>query len=280
MSTPWAHEENMHLVADYFAMLGEERARIAYSKAGHLRALTAMLSRRRTRPAIEKKHQNVSAIMLELGFPYIDGYKPLSNYQAGLREAVVAKLESDRTLRKVLDDEAGHPVAAAPVDDILACLDSPPEAGAKRGKRRLATPHPFLGVNYLERESRNQALGRAGEEFVVQFEQARLGREGRADLAKRVEHSAVECGDGLGFDVRSFDSDGAERLIEAKTTTYPKYTPFYISLNETEVSRMQSARWHLYRVFDFRSSPRFFVLRGAIETTCVLTPATFTARTR
>lgn len=280
MGTPWADEENVRLVNDYFDMLCDERAAKPYSKADHLRALTLMLSRRRTRPAIEKKHHNVSAIMLELGFPYIDGYKPLRNYQESLREAVVAKLASDRTLETLLDEEAGHPIAAAPVDDILACLDDPPEEDARGGKRRQVAIRPLAGVNYLERESRNQALGKAGEEFVVQFERARLVREGRADLAERVEHSAVERGDGLGFDIRSFDGDGADRFIEAKTTTYPKHTPFYVSHYEVEVSRLHEVRWHLYRVFQFRSSPRLFMLRGAIETTCVLRPAAFTARAR
>jgi hypothetical protein len=42
---------------------------------------------------------------------------------------------------------------------------------------------------------------------------------GRDDLAQKVEWVAVTIGEGLGFDVLSFDADdGSERLIEVKTT--------------------------------------------------------------
>ena len=37
--------------------------------------------------AVERKFQNVSAILDEAGLPWIDGYKPLSNYQDELARA-------------------------------------------------------------------------------------------------------------------------------------------------------------------------------------------------
>lgn len=36
--------------------------------------------------AIEFKHANISAILIEIGFPYLDGYKPRGNYQELLRK--------------------------------------------------------------------------------------------------------------------------------------------------------------------------------------------------
>jgi hypothetical protein len=45
-----------------------------YSKAAHRRALRPLLDPRRTDSAIEFKHQNISAVMLGLGLPYICGY--------------------------------------------------------------------------------------------------------------------------------------------------------------------------------------------------------------
>jgi hypothetical protein len=49
-------------------------------------------------PMIEFKYQNVSAAMLDLGLPYIRGYKPRSNYQAALTAEIQRRLEADPTL--------------------------------------------------------------------------------------------------------------------------------------------------------------------------------------
>ena len=73
--------------------------------------------------------------------------------------------------------------------DILARLESPPEipdvsAKSSRESPRIISP---TGVNYLEIEARNHSLGEAGEKFVINFECARLIREGRGSLAERVE---------------------------------------------------------------------------------------------
>src|SRR6478609_11823429 len=79
-SVPWSREEVEATVADYLQMLSFELAGQAYNKAAHNRALLRQLNQR-TRGAIELKHQNISAILLEQGFAYIPGYKPMGNYQ-------------------------------------------------------------------------------------------------------------------------------------------------------------------------------------------------------
>jgi hypothetical protein len=135
-----------------------------------------------------------------------------------------------------------------------------------------------LPENCLEREARNRSLGMAGEEFVLNFERARLTKERRDDLAGRVEHVAKTKGDGEGFDVLSFDRRGVERLIEVKTTRYGRESPFYVSRNEVIVSQEQRERYFLYRVFEFRQSPKLFSLQGAFPDICVLDPASFVAR--
>jgi hypothetical protein len=76
----WSREEVEATVADYFAMLDQELRGLDYSKTQHRRALSLLVNQR-TDAAIERKHQNISAILRELGFPYIFGYKPLPNYQ-------------------------------------------------------------------------------------------------------------------------------------------------------------------------------------------------------
>lgn len=85
-------------------------------------------------------------------------------------------------------------------------------------------------------------------------------------------------GPSAGFDVRSFEEDGSDRFIEAKTTKYGKHTPFFVTPNELRFSRENSSRYFLYRIFKFRKSPRLFALHGYLENRCILEPSEFIAR--
>ena len=91
-------------------------------------------------------------------------------------------------------------------------------------------------------------------------------------LADRVEHVSQTNGDGLGYDVLSFDASGKERFIEVKTTSFGKETPFFISRNEVEFSRANDAHFHNYRLFEFRKSPRLFDRAGPVKCNCLLNP--------
>jgi len=100
---PWTQEEVRLAVADYKRMLVQELNGQKYSKTHHRRALQALLQDR-SEGSIERKHQNISAILHELECPWIVGYKPLGNYQALLVEAVVETLVND----PIFDQAARH----------------------------------------------------------------------------------------------------------------------------------------------------------------------------
>ncbi len=87
MGGVWTGEQNDAIVADYFAMLADDIAGRAYSKAQHNRLLQAVIGR--PRGSIEYKHQNISAVLKGLGEDWIPGYKPAFNFQASLVDAVV-----------------------------------------------------------------------------------------------------------------------------------------------------------------------------------------------
>lgn len=129
--------------------------------------------------------------------------------------------------------------------------------------------------DYLEREARNASLGLAGEEFVLQYEHFRLYQLGKPELADKVEHVAKTRGDGLGFDVLSFEASGEERLIEVKTTAFGKETPFFISRNEVRFAEEHETDYQLYRLYNFRQSPKMFQLAGRVQNHCQLSPVTF-----
>ena len=96
-------------------------------------------------------------------------------------------------------------------------------------------------------DARRRSLGTKGEEFVLWFERRRLEEAGEPGLARDVEHISDTRGDGAGYDIRSFETNGRERLIEVKTTTYGKHHPFIVSVNEVEFSNDFASEYHLYR---------------------------------
>lgn len=272
----WSRAEVEAIVADYLHMLTLELAGQIYSKTAHRRALQLKLNNR-SDGSIEFKHSNISAAMLTLGFPYIRGYQPRSNFQALL----LSVLEEQVGARPALDQAAmaavQHP-AIAPLQSDFSHV----KAHAPIRQHRISeaqTPPTFAGVkrDYLEREAQNHSLGLAGEEFVLQYEHWRLNQLGQPKLADRVEHISRTKGDGCGFDVLSYETDGRERFVEVKTTTFGKDTPFFVSKGELALSSQAKDQFHLYRLFEFRKTPRLFSLVGALEQHCSLDPITYRA---
>lgn len=260
-------------------MLRKELREESYNKSAHRRVLSEALDGR-SDGSIERKHQNISAVLIELGYPYIFGYKPLRNYQHLLAEVVASRVASDRIMKAEVEAAVVANAAVPTVTQILARLEDPPVPrkltySATREAKRLPRITDFS--NYLEKEARNASLGLAGERFVINFERARLIFRGREALADKIEHIPSTMGDGAGFDVRSFEEDGSDRLIEVKTTAFGKQTPFFISRNEVRLSREREDRFYLYRLFRFRQDPRLFMLPGSVERSCNLDPANFQA---
>ncbi|MBI3868662.1 MAG: DUF3883 domain-containing protein [Verrucomicrobia bacterium] len=281
MSDNWSHKEVEATVSDYFEMLVMELRGDPFNKAEHNRNLQKLLTNR-SKGAIEKKHQNISAVLIELGYPYIDGYKPLGNYQELLYGVVEERLIGAVGLSQAAAAAVEERIETPPiVSDVLAILVSRPSREQDRPKlydpaQQVRRPGP-VRRNYLEMESRNQTLGLAGEKLVLEFEHKRLWQAGKMDLANRVEHVADTTGDHLGFDIKSFETDGRDRLIEVKTTRFGPLTPFFASKNEVEVSDTREAEYQLYRLFRFAQQPKLFVLPGSLRKTCSLDPIQFSA---
>jgi len=281
MSEDWYPDENRALIADYLSMLASELRSEDYNKTAHRRALSPLL-RGRSDGSIERKHQNVSAVLIDLGHPFISGYKPLPNYQALLFDMVADQIASNADLTLTVRAAVEAPAAVPSVNDLLSRLEGPPEPVEPTSYREIRERQPTARpiVNWLEIESRNTSLGRAGEEFVLRFERARLLVAGKEHLADRIEHISVTSGDGAGFDIRSFEENGSDRLIEVKTTAYGKPTPFFLSRNELDVSQRRAISYQLYRLFRFRKDPRLYRLAGALSDTCLLDPVQYSARVK
>ena len=280
-NTAWSREEVEATVSDYFHMLTLELSGQQYNKTEHRRALLAKLVQR-TNGAVELKHQNISAVLIELGYPYIAGYKPLGNYQLLLFDVIADRLKSDVRIDHSALAAVQMPAAAPLVEDFEKLRVEAPKISQSVREPKVANyewqSKHAIKRDYLGQEAQNSSLGLAGEEFVVDYERWRLTSAGFQKLADNVEHVSKTRGDGLGFDVRSFDANGHDRLIEVKTTSFGKETPLFITKYEVEFSRNRSDNFHLYRVFEFRRGPRFFALKGAIDKNCHLDPFTFQGR--
>lgn len=274
----WTREEVEAIVADYLKMLTLELAGQSYNKTEHRKNLQTKLNRR-TDASIEFKHCNISAAMIDLGFPYIRGYQPRSNYQALLGVIAEEQVSGAASLDQAALAAVQQPAITPTQTDFTKVIAAAPSKNDQRTLNEPRNPLTFKAVkrDYLEREAKNRSLGLAGEEFIVMFEHWRLIELGQHRLADKVEHVSQSKGDGLGFDVLSFESDGKERLIEVKTTTFGRETPFFVSRGELTLSHGAKDQFHLYRLFEFRKAPRMFDLPGALDQHCVLDPVTYRA---
>jgi hypothetical protein len=273
----WTPEEVALAVNSYLNMLQLEMAGQTYNKAAARRALHQQIPAR-SEPAIEFKHCNISAALIELGYPPIRGYQPRDNFQ---RRALFEELTRQIAIRPELEITAQRAVELPAVVPQSARFEGaqigPPPLQAKVRQVDAYRPPPVAHRDYLAREARNRSLGLAGEEFVVLFERWRLIHGGKEHLADRIEHTAKVRGDGAGYDVLSFETSGQERFIEVKTTSYAKETPFFISSGELAFANHHDSMFHLYRVFEFRRNPKLFDLQGRLDRHCQLDPVSFRA---
>ena len=251
-------------------MLRGEQTGHLPNKTAHRRALMGHIQR--SNGSIEFKHQNISAVLTQLGLPRIKGYLPRWNFQGTIADAI------GRYLQEHPDP---IPFDLAPVTGVRdppeIFEDAPPvappiNANAKKAFERIARKFdPAL------RDQRNRALGHAGEERIFDYERKRLIKADRPDLARRIRWVSQDEGDGLGYDIFSYDPSGAERLIEVKTTRGGSTTPFYLTSNENALASERPNAFRLYRVYDFSEQPRLFTLSPPLNEVLHLETLTYRA---
>lgn len=275
MPEDWSEQEVELAIADYFHMLNEELNGRPYNKSFHRKALIKLLNNR-TESSIEFKHQNISAALASFGLPFIRGYKPRWNYQ----KAMLDKKISEFLQSNFKEFENSFELFAESVPEMVkskisfdTMLVTPPKIEEMAEPRATYTRRP-VKINYLQREQQNQELGNRGESLVMQYEKWKLNELGLYSLSEKVELiSAYD--DGAGFDILSRNPNGTDKFIEVKTTKLAKETPIFFSSNEYQFSKANEDRYHLYRVFDFAKSPKFFTVKGDFDSFCRKEPVQF-----
>lgn len=113
--------------------------------------------------------------------------------------------------------------------------------------------------DYLQQQKTQLENGLEGEKFVLEIEKQRLLSHENVKLREKVEeikHVSQVDGDGLGFDILSYDiiDDCIKEIyIEVKSTKNNINTPFFMSPNEMEFAREKTVQFRIYRLYKGKS---------------------------
>lgn len=126
-------------------------------------------------------------------------------------------------------------------------------------------------VDYIQEAKNNKEIGDSGEEFVYQYERKQV-KKYKLNSQKQVRRVAKLDGDGLGYDILSYDEYGNEKYIEVKTTSGPEDGSFFITANELKMSEEYPEQYYLYRVYDFDKvamNGEISIRKGSLKELCI-----------
>ncbi len=269
--TNWTDIEIDLIIADYLEMLNFELSGQHYVKSHRNESLRQLINR--SHGSIEFKHQNISAVLRSLGYPWITGYKPMANFQRGLLSGIERMLESN--MNAILPTSQTR--EAELNEETTLFFEPPPNPTSQNTGKPDEITRLIRKFDPAKRDSRNRKLGHQGEEIVFHAERNRLNSLGRADLARKIIWVSEVQGDGAGYDILSFEANGEERLLEVKSTAGHQTTPFYISENERSLSEEQPDKFRLVRLYDLARIPRAFQIAPPLESALILQPTNYRA---
>lgn len=263
---PYADWQNNRLVAAYFELDRIQRAGGKVVKTDLYRSLAESIGG--NPGGVESKFQNISAVLASLELEYVEGLKPRPNIQQSLANAVERYLDAN------FHSAFPEPVPVEP-DPHTVLEVSPPSIAPARPRIEATVERIARKYNWAERDARNRRLGTLGENLVLRRERLMLSAAGKEKLAEKVRHVSEVDGDGLGYDILSYDPTGQIRLIEVKTTSGPATTDFFLTRLEREVSVERSDVWQLHRVHLFYKNPSIFVIKPPLDQAVNLRPETW-----
>lgn len=113
-------------------------------------------------------------------------------------------------------------------------------------------------IDYEKTNRTKQYHGTQGELLVMKYEKQRLyNNEQLKEYADRVEHVSKTQGDGLGYDIVSYDliNNKVEKIfIEVKTVIGNVNSSVNISSKELKAAEKLGEKYKIYKVFNYKSS--------------------------
>lgn len=154
-----------------------------------------------------------------------------------------------------------------------------------KNKERFSNPKK--NKNYAEEYIKKQIIGVIGEAIILKKERERLINSEQAELVEKVkdvEWSSKDIGDGLGYDIKSFDIKNGkvvDKYIEVKTTIGPD-NDFEITSPEVEKSYElnEDGIYAIARIYNLdigNKSADFYFKEGNLKSNYELKTSVYTA---
>ena len=281
----WSIEET-NLVCDLY--LHQLKSYLSEKKTltpGHTREFLAR-KLNKSNKAVRLKMHHISSILVNSDLPYLETFKPFSRVDIDFVDWKETELIKKKLLKELDTKEF--------IDLFITALSKSnysTEITENNTFEKLPKPEVFEynktisqktiricpKINYVEREIKNSKLGEAGEKWVLDFEKRRLKNIGRGDLTDKVIWASKDIGDGLGYDIISYDKDGNKLFIEVKTTCLGKYSVFYLTEREIKTAAELGNDYLIYRVFDFDKETKIYKIENNIQEELNLIPNTYRA---
>lgn len=129
---------------------------------------------------------------------------------------------------------------------------------SKEKKKNIETK-----VDYSNRSRKFKRIGDRGEQIVLRAERQFLKKNGRKDLAKLVDQIS-ERDDSVGYDIKSYELDGTEKLIEVKSTLGKiGNSNIFLSANELQVAENKE-NYYFYIIYEVGSKrPKIWKVKSS-----------------
>lgn len=126
--------------------------------------------------------------------------------------------------------------------------------------------------DYLQQQKTQLKNGSEGEKIVLEIERKRLSSHKNEKLrykVKDIRHVSQMDGDGLGYDILSYDliDDQIQEIyIEVKLTKGNINTPFFMSPNEMDFAREKTDQFRIYRLYKGESGKlNYYIIRNPLK---------------
>jgi|SRR5690554_542974 len=148
------------------------------------------------------------------------------------------------------------PIESLKFDYVELQTDELPEPTEKKKNKETK-------VDYSNRSRKFKRIGDRGEQIVLRAERQFLKKNGRKDLAKLVDQIS-ERDDSVGYDIKSYELDGTEKLIEVKSTLRKiGNSNIFLSANELQVAENKE-NYYFYIIYEVGSKrPKIWKVKSS-----------------
>ena len=148
------------------------------------------------------------------------------------------------------------PIESLKFDYVELQTDELPESKEKKKSKETK-------VDYSNRSRKFKRIGDRGEQIVLRAERQFLKKNGRKDLAKLVDQIS-ERDDSVGYDIKSYELDGTEKLIEVKSTLRKiGNSNIFLSANELQVAENKE-NYYFYIIYEVGSKrPKIWKVKSS-----------------